>query len=269
MQIHQQAIAKMFGLTLLTLCSTNIYAASITGQVNLGGTVSVSATTIDFYSISTTACGTASPGAQGCFSILEPSDGNFALSQISRGFQTGNFIKDLSGPPITGNIGLSQFLVFNNNITFDLLRILPGTGVPCVAAQGNDPGYVCTPSVGGLQSPFTLQNSAASPGSLTATNAVVSFNVEVLAYLGLANTGTSSYNGVFSTQTANLNIAGILATINPSQIGGGRSVVASYSANFNGAPDNPIPEPATLGTLGIGLAAIVLGGIRRKARSVK
>ena len=267
MKIQQRTVSKVFGLALLTLCSTKIYAAPITGQVNLNATVGVSASTIDFYSLIGSACGIASPGVQGCFGINNPSDGNFA--SLALGYQLGNLIKDLSGPPITGNIALSQFLVFNNNIIFDLTRVLPGTGPACDPTLGNNPGYTCTPSVGGNLSPFTLQNSAAGPNNTAPTNASVSFNVEVLAYLTDTIFGTSNYVGAFSTQAAGMNIAGILSTINPARTGGGGTVVAAYSANFNGTPNNPVPEPATLGTLGIGLAAIVLGGLRKKARSVK
>ncbi len=264
MQINQ-AVAKACGIALLGLCSINGYAASITGQVNLNASVGVSAFSIDFYSNTAQACGIASPGSPGCFGINNPIDGSF--NNLLLGYQAGNTIKDLSGPPITGNISLSQFVQFANGITFDLTKILPGTGPVCNAALGNTPGYTCTPTVtvgaNTFLSPFTLQNSGAGPNG-TATNAAVSFNVEVLGYLGLASTGTSTYNGAFSTQSAGMNIAGVLATV-----GNGGTVVASYSGNFNGAPNvtNPVPEPGTLGTLGIGLAALVFGAIRRKSGS--
>ena len=180
------------------------------------------------------------------------------------GYQTGNFIKDLTGGPVVGNLSnpIGEFMTFANGIKFDLTRILPGTGLAggCVAASLEAPGYTCTP----VGSPFTLQNSPLGTNGKV-NSASVFFNVELLGYTGLSSTGNSNYTGAFSTQTADMNIAQILSAIS---IPGG-SVVASYSANFNGTPNNPIPEPATLGTLGIGLAAIVLGGIRRKARSVK
>ena len=57
MKIYQLAVSKVSGLALLALCSTNIYAASITGQVNVTGTVGVSSTAIDFYSNASQACG--------------------------------------------------------------------------------------------------------------------------------------------------------------------------------------------------------------------
>ena len=258
MKIYQLAVSKVSGLALLALCSTNIYAASITGTVNINGTVSVSATSIDFYSDASQACGLGTLNSVGCFGINAPKSGSF--NSLLLGYQTGNLIKDLTGGPVTGNVSISEFMTFANGVKFDLTRILAGTGVGgCVASQLTVPGYMCTPT----SSPFTLQNSAAGPDGL-ASNAGVFFNLELLGYTGLASTGTSNYTGAFSTQSAGMNIKGILDTISS-----GGNVVAAYSANFNGAPNNPIPEPATLGTLGIGLAAIVLGGIRRKARSVK
>ncbi|MCX6606113.1 MAG: PEP-CTERM sorting domain-containing protein [Acidobacteria bacterium] len=170
----------------------------------------------------------------------------------------------MAGPPISGNIAVAQFIMFANGITFDLTKVLPGTGPICDISLGNNPGYVCTPTINGLLSPFTLQNSSAGSGG-TATNAAVTFNIEALAYSGLASTGTSTYNGAFSTQSAGQNIAGILSTVATP----GGTVIASYSANFNGASNTQVPEPGTLGTLGIGLAALILGGIRKKSASVR
>lgn len=260
MQLNQ-AIAKACGIALLGLCSFNAYGASITGLVNINASVGVTAFAIDFYSDTGQACGIASPLAAGCFGINTPVSGSF--SSLLLGYQAGNTIKDLLGPPITGDIPVSQFMTFANGITFDLTRVLPGTGPICDISLGNNPGYTCTPVVGGFLSPFTLQNSGAGPGG-TATNSAVSFNIEVLGYTGLASTGTSTYNGAFSTQSAGQNIAQILT-----MIGSGGAVVASYSANFNGAPNNQVPEPGTLGTLGLGLAALIIGSIRKKSASVR
>ena len=265
MKIHQRAVSKASGLALLALCSTSIYAASITGQVNINGTVGVSSSAINFYSDAGQACGIGTVNTVGCFGINNPRSGDF--SSLALGYQItpltpGNFIKDLNGGPAVGSFFLSEFMIFTNGVKLDLTRLLPGTGANCAtstAAQLASAGFTCTlPS-----SPFTLQNSNASSDGIV-RNSAVFFNVELLGYTGLSSTGNSNYTGAFSTQSAGSNIAGVLARIQ-----NGETVEASYSANFTGTPNNPIPEPGTLGTLGIGLAAIVLGGIRRKARSVK
>ena len=269
MQINQ-ALGKACGIAMLGLCSFNGYAASITGQVNTTGTVAVSAFTIDFYSGVGSACGTPSPLTTGCFGTSNPisNDFNTLLLAPGLGYQAGNTIKDLFGGPISGPVvpTLLQFMTFHNGITFDLTKVPAGVGVPCPAAPApaitNAPGYSCTPMIGAQTSPFTLVNSPGGANGI-ATNAGVFFNVELTAYSGLASTGTSSYNGAFSTQTAGQNITVIL-----SEIAAGRSVEASYSASFNGTPNNPIPEPGTLGTIGIGLAALILGSIRRKTASI-
>ncbi len=259
MQISKRAIANVFYINILGLCSINLDAAAITGTINLGASVGVSATTVDFYSNPGTACGTPGVGI-GCFSVNSPRTGSFSIFPF--GSSTDYSIQDLVGGPVTGVISpiLQSFMGFRElvpnpltTITFDLIRILPGGGPACDPLQGANGNYSCTPT----GSPFLLQNS--SDGK----NAAIFFNVEVLAYQGLQSTGTSSYSGAFSTQKPLSNIGSILTTIGTP----GGVVEASYSATFVGSPDTVVPEPGTLGTLGLGLAALAFGAFRRGSRS--
>jgi|GEM_PF-4283875 len=250
MQISKRAIANVFYTSILGVCSMNLDAAPITGVVNLSATVGVSATTIDFRSDPSQGCGAVvSPGFPGCFTINSPVSGSFVAPAIPFGFNALNSIKDLTGGPIVGFTTLTAFMQFTNGVTFDLTRIVPGGSPTCDILQGNNPNYVCTP----LNSPFTLLNSS------TGQNATVAFNVEVSGYTGALNTGSTPYLGAFSTQGAGANIASLLNTI-----GTGGTVVASYSANFS-----PVPEPGTLGTLGLGLGMLVFGAYRRSSRSAR
>jgi hypothetical protein len=129
--------------------------------------------------------------------------------------QHGGLITDLTGPPISGNIFLSNFINFANGVTFDLTRVVPGGATSCALVNGNAPNATCTPIIGPNVSPFTLVNSA------DGTNSAVFFNVQLLGYTGTP-TGATPYLGAFSTQSTGMNIAGIL-----NEISQGRSVTAS------------------------------------------
>jgi len=250
MQINKRAIANVFYTTILGLCSMNLDAAPITGIVNLVASAGVSATLIDFRTDTATGCGNvANPGVPGCFQVAFPSTGNFSSIPVS--YFLSNSIKDL---PIGQILPLLSFMEFQNGITFDLTKINAGGATACTAANSGLPNTTCTPFLGaGVLSPFILTNDS------SATSSTVSFSVEVLGYQGVSSTGTTPYLGIFSTQTAGQNIAQNLAII-----GGGGTIVNAYSANFS-----PVPEPGTLGTLGLGLGMLVFGAYRRSSRSAR
>lgn len=252
--MKNQFLSAVFACGLL---SSGAYGATIgTGVVNLSGSVSVSATTVDFFGNTASGCSTPGVGAAGCFAVNVPLTGPFdpALGGLTP-LTIGGTIKDLVSPPtaISGNTFLSQFVAFNNGVFFDLTRIVPGGAPTCNIALANNANYSCTPvGPGGVTSPFTLTNSA------DGSNASVFFNVQVDAYTGSPSTGTTPYVGAFSTQSAGRNVASILM-----EIGSGGAVTAAYSANFRG--DNPIPEPGTVALIAIGLVAIGVSRFRRSS----
>lgn len=252
MVINKSKMMFSLGVSLLAMGSL-ANAAPITGTVNISATVGVSATTIDFYSNPATNCGTSGPSVDGCFSINFPATGSFStLTLGSKGT-----IKDLiAAPNISGAIFLAQFMNFQTPgpggqpIFFDLYNVPAGSAPTCAPSGNAGP---CTPVIatgtGPQVSPFTLQNSAGG--------VIVSFSTLVEAYSGVKATGFSNYVGAFSTQLAGQTVDSILA-----DIAAGRTVEASYSANFVGGQ---VPEPGTLLTFGIGFAAILFGSRKLRA----
>jgi len=143
---------------------------------------------------------------------------------------------------------------FVNGVTFDLTRVEPGGAPDCASVNTSGGGVSCTPMVGPFTSPFTLTNTALGNSSF------VQFSVEVNAWTGSRNTGVTPYTGIFTTQSAGRNIADILADLSL-----GKVLENSYSANFSPTPQANVPEPETKALFGLGLGAILIGALRRKA----
>jgi hypothetical protein len=242
---------RLFGM-LAFIGGTSLYGTPITGAVNLSGSLALTASAVDFYGNPALGCSVPGVGSLGCFLSNVPLTGNFATLVPG---QVGGTIKDLQGPPISGNISLPAFMSFVNGIVFDLTRVVPGGAPDCATVNTNAGNVVCTPIINGQISPFILTNSA------NGTNASIFFNVEVNAYVGSSGSGLSQYVGAFNTPSAGKNIAGILADVQ-----NGIPVAAAYSANFvsGGAPDT-IPEPETYMLLGAGLLVLAVS-LRRSKR---
>ena len=196
------------------------YATPVTGQANIAGNVTVTATNINFAPTFTTTAG--------------------AMETGSFAGVTGGTIQSLSGGPNTGNVSVPAFAVFTGGtgfapITFDLTYIAPGVGT-LAGCSSTTPGALCTPS----GSPFTLIQ-------LTSNTVIASLQFNGNAYTDSAATGTSPTTSIFTTQTAlNGTIPQVLAQL--SSPGGITGI--TYSASFTAST---VPEPASLLLMGMGL----------------
>lgn len=217
--------------TALFFNASSARAASVTGQANIAGNVSVNLTSILFNPSFTN-----TPGAleTGSFTGL-----------------TGGIILPLTGGPVTGPANVPGFIMFNQGvatpITFDLTFIAPGVGTQAACASST-PGSLCTPN----GSPFTLLQ-------LTSSTVVASLQLNGNAYTGTAATGSSPTTGVFSTQTV---LGGTLPQIIGALNQGQTIQGITYSASFIASP---VPEPASVLLMGLGLAGAGLIARRKRA----
>ena len=207
-------------------------AEAVTGQANIAGNVSVDLTSIVFNPTFTN-----TPGAM--------ETGSFAGL-------TGGTIMSLTGGPKTGAVSVPSFISFNlgvaTPVTFDLTNIAAGVGTQAACASST-PGSLCTPN----GSPFTLLQ-------LTSSTVVATLQLNGQAYTGSAATGTSPTTGVFSTQTVvDGTLPQIIAALNAGQAISG----ITYSASF--ISSSPVPEPASMLLMGLGLAGAGLIARRKKA----
>ena len=215
----------------MLLVSTSAHAAAVTGEANIAGNVNVDANSIVFNPTFTN-----TPGAM--------ETGSFAGL-------TGGTIMSLYGPA-TGNVNVPGFIHFTagvaDPITFDLTYIAPGVGTQA-ACGSSAPGSLCTPN----GSPFTLLQ-------LTSSTVVASLQLNGSAYTGSPATGSSPTRGVFSTQTVvGGTLPEIIATLNSGHSINGVTYSASFAAS-------PVPEPASMLLMGLGLAGAGLVA-RRKSKA--
>lgn len=211
-------------------------ATTISGLVNVAGSVSVSATQILFNP------------------LLSPQG---AATGSFTGF-TGGTIQSLtatSPTSLTGAQNIPAFATFNvagvSPVFFDLTNIFPGIGsnAACSTAYANaNPGSTCTLT----NSPFNLQQTATG---VTAT----------LALSGKGYTGTptqfSPTVGLFTAQFvfSGANLDSVLSQL----AGGGTISNVSYSATFSATPT---PEPTGASMLIAGLGLLASSQLMRKLR---
>ncbi len=230
MRLKRSILTGLLAVAVFLFTNTGS-AAPITGQANIAGNVSVSGTSITFEPNFTT---TAGAGETGSFTGL-----------------TGGTIQSLTGGPATGTLAtpVVGFVNFTTGlatpVTFDLTYIAPGVGN--VADCGSSAlGASCTPS----GSPFTLFQ-------LSSNTVVASLQFNGNSYIGTSASGTTPTTSVFSTQTA---LDGTIPQIYTRLLLGQTLSGITYSASFNAAP---VPEPASLLLMGIGLVGAGLVARRK------
>jgi hypothetical protein len=155
---------------------------------------------------------------------------------------------------VTGTLTnpITQLVSFTTGVAapvyFDLTYIAPGVG-SLGGCFSSALGSQCTP----IDSPFTLFQ-------LSSSTVIASLQFNGNGYTDTPGSGTTPTNAIFPTQTA---LNGTIPQIYTQLLANQPLTGITYSASFN---TTPVPEPASLLLMGIGLTGAGLVA-RRKLHS--
>lgn len=218
--------------------SNSANATPVTGLANIAGNVTVSGSSINFM-----------PTFE--------STGNATETGDFTGL-TGGTMMSLSNGPVTGATSVPDFIIFSGlakPIHFDLNYIAPGVGSLSGCGSAS-PGSSCTP----FGSPFSLFQ-------LSSNTVIAALQLNGVAYTGNASDGVSTATSIFSTQTVlNGNIPAIVSLLQSGQSLSGITFSASFQVTPPTPEANPVPEPATLLLLGLGLSALSFVARRKTSK---
>jgi len=248
--------AAILAVPALLLCSSSPASATliINGTLNIGGAVSVSDRQIDWFPLG---------GGTGLFNITDPGTGYFAALASTPSTYQGDMV-DLSSPtpvpPLPVGFGVDNFMsnirfivggapapAPFNTLHFDLKDIPTPVAPACTGAEAVSAS--CT------QGLFLL--TKVSDTETTITLRVLGYfeDTGVNCLVGTP-VGCTAATGRYSTQYGN-SIAFIKG-----EIDAGRSITASFSANF----DSGVPEPSTWSMLLCG-GGLIAAGLRRRLKA--
>lgn len=199
-------------------------AAPLVGGFGMGGSVTISLTTVDWSS---------NGPPTGTFITQSPATGDFVgLFGGNPPFYTGT-VKDLFAPPVPVPRFLDLFTAPGyGGLSFDLSSVIAPVAPPCSTVVNPAVNQDC--SLGA----FTLRNTAGGG---------VSIDFEVLGFFqnGLDLTSRAQGRGLYTAQLVNNSVLNVVTTI-----AGGGSISSAYSADFvSGSTPAETPTPTNTPTI--------------------
>jgi hypothetical protein len=219
---------KLFGsLFLLTVGS--VFAAPITGDLFITGSVRIDSNSADFFPLG---------GISGNFNAEPSSTGFFATVVDPTDSDDGN-IADLSAP-VGVDISVNPFLTFDlaPNVVFELTRIANGAFPPCL----------------------TFPNCSVNQFNLTQSGNAVIANFNVSGNVLQNGVVVSTFVGSLGQTFTNTTIAAIL-----NQVQTAGFIDSAFDGNFTAT--TAIPEPGTTTMLALGGLLTAFSGYLRRKRS--